>query len=175
MRKLIPLFALLLTVPLFSCRSEDIAPTSSQLTSQAFLAAATDPPSTPQLKVEQVILARNGSNGKLEPVNRPVFKRGESVNIVLLNVQGFQKGSDGKNRFDLDMEVKDPQGKVILSRQRLLGQDGHRNLPRNIARSPSGIFNTTEKLEPGTYTLTLTLYDLVGKGLVTKSKIISLK
>ncbi len=130
---------------------------------------------TPVLTVEQVLLAKDGSDGKLEPVDENIFKRGQNVNLVLVNVKGFKKGSDGKNKFDMDIQVKDTKGKVILSQNNLLGIEGHRDLPGNVARTPYGVFKTSGQLVPGEYTITLTLYDQVGEGVVTKHKTITLQ
>jgi hypothetical protein len=127
------------------------------------------------LVAEQVVLARNTTSRKLEPVIDGVFQRGESVNLVLLNVKGFQKGPDGKNSFDIDIQVKDPKGKAILSRQRLLGIGGQRDLPDNIARSPYGIFNTTEAYPTGEYKITLKLYDKVSNRSLTVNRTITLQ
>jgi hypothetical protein len=146
----------------------------TQQTPPPISAATPRPQITPTLTVEQVLLAKDGANGKLEPVEEDIFVLGERVNMVLVNVRGFKKGSDGKNKFDMDIQVKDGNGKIILSQSQLLGTQGHQDLPGNIARSPYGIFNTTSKLGPGDYTITLSLYDLVGKGVVTKSKVVTL-
>jgi hypothetical protein len=127
------------------------------------------------LVAEQIVLARNTTNRKLEPVTDGGFQRGESVNLVLLNVKGFQKGPDGKNSFDIDIEVKNPQGKVILSRQRLLGPAGYRDLPNNVARSPYGIFNTTEAYPTGEYKIKLKLYDKISNSSLTVNRTIELR
>jgi hypothetical protein len=132
-------------------------------------------PTAPVLAVEQVLLAKDGSGGKLEPVDEKVFSRGENINMVLLNVKGFAKGSDGKNKFDMDIQVKDAEGKIILSQNNLLGMEGHRDLPGNVARTPYGVFKTSSQLAPGDYTITLTLYDQIGEGVVTKSKTVTLQ
>jgi hypothetical protein len=104
-----------------------------------------------------------------------VFQRGESVNLVLLNVKGFEKDANGKNSFDIDIQVQDPQGKVILSRRRLLGNAGQRDLPNNIARSPYGIFNTTAAYPTGKYKITLKLYDNVSDRSLTVNRTIILR
>lgn len=127
------------------------------------------------LTVEQVLLAKDGSEGKLEPVDETIFSRGENVNMVLVNVKGFVKGSDGKNKFDMDIHVKDAAGKIILSQNNSLGMEGHRDLPGNVARTPYGVFKTSNQLSPGDYTITLTLYDQIGEGIVTKSKTVTLQ
>ncbi len=132
-------------------------------------------PTAPTLTVEQVLLAKDGSDGKLEPVDENIFGRGENVNLVLFNVKGFAKGSDGKNKFDMDIQVKDAKGKVILSQNNLLGMEGHRDLPGNVARTPYGVFKTSTQLASGDYTITLTLYDQIGAGVVTKSKTVTLQ
>jgi hypothetical protein len=130
---------------------------------------------TPMLTVEEVVVARNSTDNKLEPVPDHTFKRGAKVHMVLVNVRGFAKGTDGKNFFDIDIQVKDPTGRVILSQPNLLGPEGHRDLPGNIARTPYGVFETSPKLQPGKYMMTLTLHDKIGKGFYTASETVILQ
>ncbi len=116
------------------------------------------------ISVEDSLLARTGPDGNLVRVDNDVFKRGERVNLVLLNVGKFKKGDDGKHWFDIDLEVTGPKGEVVLSEKGLLGEKGHVFLPNDTAGSPYGIFSTTEGLEPGIYKMKLTIYDRIGKG-----------
>jgi hypothetical protein len=127
------------------------------------------------ITVEDSIFARADAEGNLSRVDSAVFKRGEAVNLVLLNVGKFKKGEDGKHWFDIDMEVIDPKGNVILSRQGLLGENGHILLPNDTAESPYGIFSTTEQIEPGIYKMKLTIYDKIGKGKATVTKSFTLE
>lgn len=127
------------------------------------------------ISVEDSLFARTGADGNLVRADSNVFKRGEVVNLVLLNVGKFKKGEDGKHWFDIDMEVTGPKGEVILSKQGLLGENGHILLPNDTAESPYGIFSTTEELEPGIYKMRLTIYDRVGKGKATVTKSFTLE
>jgi hypothetical protein len=156
-----------------SSQSQEQAKQATNAIAASPLAMA--PVASPALTVEQVLLAKDGTGGKLEPVDENVFKRGQNVNLVLLNVKGFKKGNDGKNKFDMDIQVKDAKSKVILSQSNLLGMEGHRDLPGNVARTPYGVFKTSNQLAPGNYIITLTLYDRVGEGVVTKNKTVTLK
>lgn len=150
MKKYFPLF-LLPFLLLFNCSKIE--------TSKSFL-----------ITVEDSLFARTGADGNLEREDNAVFKRGEVVNLVLLNVGKFKKGEDGKHWFDIDMEVIGPRGDIILSRQGLLGENGHVLLPNDTASSPYGIFSTTEELEPGIYKMKLTIYDRIGKGKASITK-----
>lgn len=126
------------------------------------------------ITVEDSLFARTGPDGNLIRADNNVFRRGEVVNLVLLNVGKFKKGEDGKHWFDIDMDVTGPKGEVVLSKKGLLGENGHVFLPNDTAESPYGIFSTAEELEPGTYKMKLTIYDRLGKGKasVTKSFIL---
>lgn len=121
------------------------------------------------LTVEDAFFARMGTDGKLVPVDKAVFQRGEEVCFILINVANFKKGDDGLNWFDMDMEIEDPNGDVILSQDSMLGEEGHLNLPNNVASSPYAVFITNTELEPGRYKFKLTIYDKLGVGKASKS------
>lgn len=121
------------------------------------------------LTVEDAVFAKMGADGKFDPVDKAVFQRGEAVYFVLINVANFKKGDDGLNWFDMDIEITDPKGDVILSQKEMLGEDGHVALPRNVASSPYAVFFTTTELEPGSYKFKLTIYDKLGVGKASKS------
>ena len=131
-----------------------------------------------ELAVEAAILAKQDeSTGKLEPIENGVFQKGDQVNLVLVNVGKFEKGEDGKNRFDLDIQIKDSQGEVIGAQEGVLGDQGHIALPNDIAKSPVGFVDatTTEKLEPGEYTIEITVRDKIGGDSVSRSKTFTLQ
>lgn len=108
-------------------------------------------------------------------VDSNVFQRGDIIGLVMLNVSGFKKGEDGLNWMDIDLEVKGPDGAVILDEKELLGEAGHIDMENNTAESPLGSFYTTEELEPGEYVMKVTLYDKVGKGSTSHSEKIILE
>ena len=124
-----------------------------------------------KLTFKESLLTKIGDDGRMVAVHDGVFRRGETVNLVLLQVKTFQKGTDGKHRFDIDMLVKGPAGDIILDQKSLLGENGHALLKDGIAASPYGIFETHPGLDPGTYQMTLTIYDKISgaKAVVTKS------
>jgi hypothetical protein len=103
------------------------------------------------------------------------FVRGSQVYIVLVNVAGLAKGADGKNKIDLELHLQAPNGQMVYSRQGLLGTTGHQDLPGNRAKTPYVALVTAKNWLPGTYTLTFTLRDLVGKGYITAKQEIRLK
>lgn len=146
------------------------SPTPTATNSPAASAPATTPSPSPSvapaaspnaqgLRIERAVLAKKGADGKLEPVENGVFKRGDEVYLVLLNVGKFKQGEDGKNKFDLDLEAKDPSGKVILAKKEGLGEQGHVALPNSIAKTPYGSLITKPNMQPGKYSITLTIYD----------------
>jgi len=94
---------------------------------------------------------------------------------VLVNVGPFKKGEDGLNWIEMDMEVRDPNGNIIFSEKGMLGENGHVNLPNNMATSPYGTFYTTTDLAPGKYKMTLTIYDKVGGGKASQSATFTLE
>lgn len=111
------------------------------------------------LSYQTVLFAKNGEDGKLERVDEAVFARGETVNMVLLNVGKFQKGLDGKHSFDINMTVKNHQDQVILNKNDMLGEDGHFFLENDIAESPYGMFHTDIGMNAGEYFMTLEIFD----------------
>lgn len=127
------------------------------------------------LSIENASFARMGADGKLSLISDPVYKRGESVYFVLLNVGEFEKGKDGLNNFDMDMEFQDPEDQIIFSQKGMLGEKGHIKLPNNTAASPYGIFHTTTDLKPGKYFMKLTIYDKIGNGSASKGSTVMLE
>lgn len=119
------------------------------------------------LTIEDAFFGEPGPEGKPVPAD-DVFKRGEKVDFVLQNVGEFKKGDDGLNWFDLDLEVKDSSGEVVFLQQGLMGANGHVNIQNNILPSPYGTF--AANMEPGDYTVKLTIYDKVSGGRASKSK-----
>lgn len=139
---------------------------------------STESEESSELKVSRSVFAReNTATGQVEPLEEGLFKKGEPVNLVLLNVGKFQKGEDGKNQIDLDVELKDSEGKVLGSQKSLLGEKGIIDLPDNIAKSPVGTVdsNTTSQLEVGQYTISMTIHDKVAGKSITETKTFTLE
>jgi hypothetical protein len=126
------------------------------------------------LTVDKAILAKADASGKLTEVTDGKYKLGDKVYFVLLKVGKFDKGKDGLNWFDMDLQVSTPDGKVIFEKKQLLGDTGHAALTNDTANSPYAIFSTTPKLPAGAYVIKLTIYDKVGKGSASESKTITL-
>ncbi|MDX2097933.1 MAG: hypothetical protein SFW36_09165 [Leptolyngbyaceae cyanobacterium bins.59] len=127
------------------------------------------------MKVERAVLARSegtpGPDGqpKLKLAESNVFKRGESVYLILVNVGKFKKGSDGKHQLDMDVEVSNASGKILLSRKNLLKNGGSMVLPDDIAKTPYGNVDTKTTTQAGTYVMNVTIYDKIGNAKVTRS------
>jgi hypothetical protein len=129
----------------------------------------------PGLSYGDAIFARMDDQNRLSPVEAAVFQRGEAVHFVFLNVGLFKKGADGKHAFDVDMDVKGPEGQSLLVRKAMLGENGHLLLKNDIAVSPYVTFESALTLAAGTYTIQMTIHDLVAKTDVSVKKPFQLK
>lgn len=129
------------------------------------------------LTIEKTVLGKkNKATEKIDPVASGTFKKGDIVALVLINVGKFKKGEDGKHKFDMDMEVSDGKGKLLGKKEGLLGAGGNIALAKDVAESPYGSIDTNVvKLDPGDYTIKLTIYDKIGKGRATESKTFKLE
>lgn len=127
------------------------------------------------LSYQSAVFAKRGQDGKLTPVEEAAFFRGEVVNLVLFNVGPFVKGADGKHWFDINMEVRDPNGKVVLDKKGMLGENGHILLENNFAESPYSMFYSHIEMDPGRYRMVLTIYDRVSQRELALSKFFDLK
>ena len=121
------------------------------------------------LEIQDTVLAKKEAD-LWQPVPEAIFKKGDTIGIVLLNVKGFKKGDDGLNWLDIDVEVKDPANELILDEKDILGEAGHVNLVDNIAKSPVGYFTTPLESASGKYLLKVTIKDKVGGGEASVSK-----
>ncbi len=121
------------------------------------------------LGVEDKTFARMGDDGTLEKITDNVFEQGEEVHMVLINAGPFKKGEDGLNWFEMNLEVLDASGKVILHEKELLGEGGHIDLENNMAASPFATFFNTKSVAPGEYTFRLVIYDKLGSGKASQS------
>jgi hypothetical protein len=130
---------------------------------------------SPGLSYQKTIFAKQGSDGSLNPINDAAFSRGEVVNMVLISVGKFKKDASGKHFFDIDMDVKNSEGKQVLKQDKMLGEKGHILLENDIADSPYGIFYSTLEMAPGTYYMTLSVYDKIADDKVSVTKPFTLK
>jgi len=122
-----------------------------------------------KLSYEDSVLAKN-VDGSWEIVEDTKFAKGDTIALILLNVQGFEKGEDGLNWMDIDVEVKDSKGTVILNEKNLLGESGKLELENNTADSPYGSFITNNDTPSGKYEMKVTVHDKIGGGKAVCSK-----
>lgn len=122
------------------------------------------------VSIEDYTFAMTGENDRLVSIDGPaVYKKGDAVHMVLLNVGPFKKDSTGLNWFDIDMEVTGPDGQVILTENGLLGDEGHISLENNMAKSPYATCFTTPELLSGKYKFRISIYDRIGNGKATQT------
>ena len=126
------------------------------------------------LTAEDSVLAKF-EGGSWQQAPDSTFQRGDDIALILLNVRGFEKGDDGLNKMDIDVEVEGPEGEIIFKEDGMLGEEGHVNLENNVANSPYGSFSSTEGLEPGRYIIKVTVRDEIGEGSTTKRKTFTLE
>ncbi len=122
------------------------------------------------LSYGNAVFARMDEQKRLNPLDAADFQKGEAVHFVLFNVGLFKKGTDGKHAFEIDMEVKDPAGKPILTRKDMLGENGHLLLENDIAGSPYVTFQSSTALPAGAYSMQMTVRDRIGKGSIRVDK-----
>jgi hypothetical protein len=127
------------------------------------------PPQPGELAVERTVLARSTESGALQPVDGGVFKQGDVVHLVLINVRGFQAGEDGRHWYDMDVKVTGPDGHVVLSGQDVLGEAGHVALPDGVADTPYANMSSTGA-PLGKYIFTITIRDKIGGASATVSR-----
>lgn len=121
------------------------------------------------ISIEDYTFALTDSTGQLVTVDDAVFKRGDKISLILLNVGPFKEDSAGLNWFDIDMEVIGPDDAVVLSETGMLGDGGHLDLENNRASSPYASYTTTTEMKPGDYKFKMTIYDKIGKGRATQT------
>ena len=127
------------------------------------------------LSYGDAVFARMDEQNKLNPVESAVFQRGEAVHFIFFNVGLFTKGADGKHSFDIDMDVKNPDGRSVLTQKDMLGENGHILLAQDIAGSPYVTFQSALTLPAGTYTMQMTVRDRVARTSVSVKKPFELK
>lgn len=131
--------------------------------------------SSPQNKLSfaYAILSIN-DNGKWKPAGSSTFNKGDSIGIVFINVSGFKKDEEGLNHMDIDVEVTNSEGEIVLFQEGILGENGRTNMDNNTAGTPVGSVRT-EEFDKGTYSLKVTIYDRVGGGEVVDTKSFTLE
>ncbi len=127
------------------------------------------------LTVQKSVLASANAKGQVVPSTDNTFTRGQTIYFVLVNVGKFTQDKDGLCWFDMDMQLIGPDGKVLLEKKDILGNEGHAALKDDIAASPHITFTTTKDMQPGTYKFKLTIYDKIGKGSASESATFTLK
>ena len=115
------------------------------------------------LTFDEARFAKVSDDGEVTFLDEAVYKRGEAVHFALMNVREFEKGEDGKHWLDMSIEVRNSDEEVVLFKDHSLGE-GKFELENNTAPSPSGVFIGAPDLQPGTYTMYLSIYDKVGGG-----------
>jgi len=141
-----------------------------------FFPACTSTSTSKLISIEDHAFARSGDDGQPVTFDGPaIFKRGDKVHLVLMNVGPFKKDSTGLNWLDMDMEVSGPDGQVVISEKELLGERGRLELENNRVPTPYATFTTTSELNPGTYKFKVTIYDRIGKGTATQNATFTLE
>jgi hypothetical protein len=129
-----------------------------------------------KLFFHRVYLGRENKDGSLSPVANGVFKRGENIYFVLMNVGKFAKDVEGINWIDIDLIVKNNRDKVIIAKESMLGERGRTILQDDIAVSPYGKINISPKLaRSGKYKITIIIYDKISGAKLTQTKNLILK
>lgn len=100
-------------------------------------------------------------NKKFINYNKAIYHRGDEVYLVLQNVGPFLLGKDSLNHAEMKLKVTDAIGQVIVERDSLFGEDGHKRFNNNILKNPFGNFTSTTQNLPGKYTICVTIFDLV--------------
>ena len=72
------------------------------------------------ISIEESELARIDENNQIIPSEDKTFKRGEDVHYILYNVGKFKEGEDGLHWLDMDLEVTDQDGNIILDAKEIL-------------------------------------------------------
>jgi len=120
-----------------------------------------DTPSTDGLNYKSALFVAQDSTGQYFTIDYNNFKRGDTINLVLYHVGKFQKGSDGQHHYDMNIEIRGPEGQMIFSQENLYGEKGIGLLPDGILELPCGTYLTTPDFRPGAYEMKLTIYDKV--------------
>lgn len=127
------------------------------------------------LDYQRAVLARKNADDKLSVVKDGVFKKGEKIYFVLMNVGKFKPGKDGLNWFDIDVKVTDANGKVVFQKENMLGDNGHVKLEDNTAKYPHVFIETPKEAETGKYKMQMKIYDKVGTGTLSVTETFTLQ
>jgi len=149
---------------------------SIALMSVIMISCSTSTTTSKLISIDDYTFARQGDGDQLATISSPaVYKRGETVHLVLFNVGPFKKDDAGFNWFDIDVEITGPDGTIVLSETGLLGDGGRLALENNIASSPEGTFTSTPEMAAGEYKFKITIYDRIGKGRATQTATFTLE
>ena len=120
-----------------------------------------DSPSSDSLTYKSALFVAQDSTGQYYTIDYTNFKRGDTINLVLYHVGKFEKGSDGQHHYDMNIEVRGPEGQMIFYQENLYGEKGIGLLPDGILELPCGTYMTTPEFRSGSYEMKLTIYDKV--------------
>ncbi len=95
---------------------------------------------------------------------QPTFsnKLKEALCIEPVNVQGFEKGGDGKIAFDMDLIIIDSEGVVVEHITEAFGEDENIYLPTDYLND-NWVFQNIEGWKPGEYDFELIIYDFISR------------
>ncbi|MBU2524111.1 hypothetical protein KKG71_02875 [Patescibacteria group bacterium] len=141
----------------------------------SFVGCNTETSTAVGLEYEKAVFAKANEDGSYQVLDSNVFQRGESVYLIFVNVGKFKKGEDNMHMFDMDIEVTDSDGNIILEKKAMLGEEGHLELANDTADSPYGVFTSSAELTAGEYSMKLSIYDKIGTGKASVKKTIILE
>lgn len=121
-----------------------------------------------KFEFERYYFAKKMPSG-IEEIQSAVYKRGEDIILVMLNVGKFKRDAFGKNKMELKMEIKDKIGIIVEQQDNILNKRGYKKLINNVAKSPFARYKTAKTDNPGTYLFTLTAVDLIANDSITIS------
>ena len=102
----------------------------------------------------------NSGIGRIDP---PVFKKGDDIYLVAMNVGEFKKDKEGFNHVELHMAVFNEGGAQIVEHRNILGKDGAVELENNILEKPNARYKTQKEEQSGKYRFVLTVVDEITK------------
>ena len=102
----------------------------------------------------------NSGIGRIDP---PVFKKGDDIYLVAMNVGEFKKDKEGFNHVELHMAVYNDGGAQIVEHRNILGKDGAVELENNILEKPNARYKTKSDEPSGKYRFVLTVVDEISK------------
>ncbi len=118
------------------------------------------------LSVEGYYFAGRTDAG-ISRIDPAVFKRGDDIYLVLTNVGKFKENNKGINKIELHMAVYNAIGEKIVEHRNILREDGLLDFEDNVATKPNARYTSNTSDEPGRYTFTLTVVDMLSKDSTT--------